>query len=64
MLAFLMQLVVQILQALLVDELSERVRRKWTSREGPNRKRVIARVHRRTRERLFNSLRTDSREEP
>jgi molybdopterin biosynthesis enzyme len=57
MLDILLQFVVEFLRALLVDELSERVRgriaRKLRARDG---RRVLLSVHLRNRDRLLNKL--------
>ena len=55
------QFVVEVIRALLVDELSSRVRDKWTAgRSDHSIRRAVRRVHRRNRKRLLNNLATES----
>lgn len=64
MLDLLFQFVAELMRALLVDELSDHVRRKISrsrdSRSAPRRSSARLIVHRRNRDRLLNRLRTAS----
>jgi hypothetical protein len=60
MLDLLLQLILELARALLVDELSERVRSKLSRQRGVRYlSRAIFNVHRRNRERLLNRLLTE-----
>jgi hypothetical protein len=55
------QFVVEVIRALLVDELSNRVRDKWTARRSEHStRRAVRRVHQHNRKRLLNKLVTES----
>ena len=64
MVDLLVQFALELVRALLVDELSERVRRlasRWFLRSGPRDfRQVILRLHRRNRDRLLNRLLTET----
>ena len=61
------QLVVELIRALIVDELSGRLRRQLARRVGSRKakdiRRAVFAVHRRNRERLFNRLLTGQTDE-
>jgi nucleoside-triphosphatase THEP1 len=58
---FLVQLVMELVRALLVEELSSRVREK-TRRPG-NMRRTMVTLHQRNRNKLLNKLLTDLKED-
>jgi hypothetical protein len=61
MLDLFLQFMLELIRALLVDELSKRVRGKLARRRGAHDIRhVFFRVHRRTRDRLVNRLLTET----
>lgn len=68
MLDLIVQFALEVIRALLVDELSGRVRRGLTTclgvRNAAGSRRFKIRVHRRTRERLLHRLFTDLNAEP
>jgi hypothetical protein len=69
MLELLVQFALELIRALLVDELSGRVRRGLTARLGTrgaagSRRRFKLRLHRRTRDRLLHRLSTDQGDGP
>ena len=61
MIEFLLQFAVELLRALLIDELSRRVR--GISRHSADMPRTIAGIHRRNRNRLLNRLFTELQEQ-
>jgi hypothetical protein len=67
MLDNLVQFILELIRALLIEVLSGHVRRGLASWLGPRRgtcHRAIVRVHRSNRERLFNRLLTANRDSP
>jgi hypothetical protein len=59
MLDLFFQFVVELLRALLIDELSGHVRMRWAQRRLARKSRAILKVHRRNRDRLLHKLRTE-----
>jgi hypothetical protein len=58
------QFAVEVIRALLVDELSSRVRDKWIAgRKDHSTGRAVRRVHQRNRKRLLNKLVTEGEDE-
>ncbi len=53
-----LQFALELLRALLIDELSEHVRMRLVQRRRARRSRAILTVHRRNRDRLLHRLRT------
>jgi len=59
------QFAVEVIRALLVDELSSRVRDKWiVGRSEHSIRRAVRRVHQCNRKRLLNKLVTESDDQP
>ena len=67
MLDLILQFILELFRALLVDALSGHVRRRWAgwfaARDADNGRRSVLEVHRRNRDRLLHKLRTEPEED-